>query len=108
MAGIPKTVRSVMMTRDSAAQVLSDLADGLKKGDVSLAGRSGAVRLTPGAELKVRMATRGGVAKGEKGVLLVKLSWERALARKPGRAATEAAPATGQTPSRTSRRGRAR
>ncbi|MFN7971475.1 MAG: amphi-Trp domain-containing protein [Acidobacteriota bacterium] len=99
MAATRKTFRSVLMTRESAAQVLSDLADGMKSGAVRLEGRKSAIALSPGGEVKLRLRTRGGEVGSEKGVLLLKLSWTR-----PRDATAPAAPAAPAKPAARRRR----
>lgn len=94
MPATRKTFRSVLMTRESAAQVLAELAEGMKSGDVRLDGRKGAISLTPAGEVKMRLGSRGGQTGGEKGVLMLKLSWKREHGAVPAAPAAGGAAAT--------------
>lgn len=96
MSDTRKAMRSVTMTRESAAQVLAGIADGLKKSDVVVDGKDGTIAMTPGSDVKLRVKARGSADGAQKGVVLLKLTWQRtrSLREKPSVAeAAKSAPA---------------
>jgi amphi-Trp domain-containing protein len=60
---------------EEAAEYLSSLAVGLKRGEVSLESGERALRLVPGATLKLEIKVR---QKESKGKITLELGWKRA------------------------------
>ena len=92
MGDTRKTMRAVTMTRESAAQALTGLADGLRKSELSIDGKDGKIAMTPGADVKMRVKARGSDAE-QKGVILLKLTWQRTRSLKDKPVVVDAAKA---------------
>lgn len=64
---------------EEIAEYLTSLADGLKRGEVSLESGEQILRLTPGAELKLELKVK---QKEEKGRIGLEIAWKRSSAPK--------------------------
>jgi amphi-Trp domain-containing protein len=61
-------------SREEAAEYLSSLGQGLKRGEVSLESGERMLRLVPGADLKIELRVRD---KEEKGKIAIEIGWKR-------------------------------
>ena len=55
-----KTAREVMMTPACAVGLISELAAGIKKGDLVVKGKKRSMTLSPAAEMKMRLRAKEG------------------------------------------------
>jgi amphi-Trp domain-containing protein len=59
---------------EEIAEYLTSLAEGLKRGEVSLESGERTLRLTPGSELKIDLRAKD---KDEKGRITLEIGWKR-------------------------------
>ena len=74
---------------EEVAEYLTSLADGLKRGDVSLESGKRTMRLIPSADLKLELRVKD---KDDKGKLAVEIVWKQRLATKAVDLRVEAGP----------------